>query len=238
MDGRTEDSGAGNGMEFRFRYTYYANAHIGILGANSRPSHHSREMGDAGASQPWTAAQIHAKIRSENKLSLRKLRLTELPPEQHSDPSRGDLPAAFCVVQTAIKFLQAADLGAEMVSRQTVKLENAPASPKRQRNAEGKRTRQKAKHAYTPKLEEYKGRCVRECMKIITNWNVFCHVNLSNVGFLNVNKAVAVSIDNHHKKAEIDNRNISHSPRAWVAMQHRFILFAGSGFQGGYAVAH
>eukprot|EP00961_Rhodomonas_salina_P302085 3940721-Rhodomonas_salina.3 len=75
-------------------------------------------------------------------------------------------------------------------------------------------------------------------MKIIRNWNVSCHVNLSNVGFLNVNKAVAVSIDNHKKKAEIDNHNISHSQRAWVAMQHRFILFAGAGFQGGYAVAH
>eukprot|EP00961_Rhodomonas_salina_P257100 3474397-Rhodomonas_salina.1 len=75
-------------------------------------------------------------------------------------------------------------------------------------------------------------------MKIITNWNVFCHVNLTNVGFLNVNKAVAVCIDAHHKKAELDTRNISHSPRAWVAMQHRFILFAGAGFQGGYAIAH
>eukprot|EP00961_Rhodomonas_salina_P163999 2208648-Rhodomonas_salina.1 len=195
-------------------------------------------MGDAAASPRWTAAQLHTHIRSHNKLSLRKLRLTDLPPAQHNDPSRGDLPADFCVIETAVKFLRAADLGTEMVSHHTVKQEAAPVSPKQQLNKEGKKTRTKAKHAFEAKIEEYKGQCVRESMKIISNWNVFCHVNLTNVGFLNVNKAVAVCIDSHQKKAEIDTHNISHSPRAWVAMQHKFILFAGAGLQGGYAIAH
>eukprot|EP00961_Rhodomonas_salina_P233208 3151565-Rhodomonas_salina.1 len=76
-------------------------------------------MGDAAVSPRWTAAKLHARIRSHSKLSLRKLRLTDLPPAQHDDPSRGDLPADFCVIETAVKFLRAADLGAEMVSRHT-----------------------------------------------------------------------------------------------------------------------
>eukprot|EP00961_Rhodomonas_salina_P302086 3940721-Rhodomonas_salina.4 len=78
---------------------------VSKLEAISTQSHHAHEMGDAAASQPWTAAQIHAKILSEHKLSLRKLRLTELHHEKHSDQSRGDLPTEFCVVQTAIKLL-------------------------------------------------------------------------------------------------------------------------------------
>eukprot|EP00961_Rhodomonas_salina_P080251 1079354-Rhodomonas_salina.1 len=65
-----------------------------------------------------------------------------------------------------------------MVSRHTVKQEAAPVSPKRQRNKEGKKTRKKAKHAFDAKIEEYKGRCVSESMKIISNWNVFCHSRL------------------------------------------------------------
>eukprot|EP00961_Rhodomonas_salina_P298110 3937802-Rhodomonas_salina.2 len=62
----------------------------------AKKSKYKHEMGNAAASPRQTAPQLHAHIRSHNKLSLRKLRLTELPPAQHTDPSRGDLPADFC----------------------------------------------------------------------------------------------------------------------------------------------
>ena len=112
----------------------------------------------------------------------------------------------------------------------------APCKPVRQRNAAGKKTKQRTQQSFENPIAAHKTRCIRECVDIVHNWNVFCRITLSNVGFLNVCKAVSTNIDAHKKTAEIDFRNISHSPRAWVCMQNKSVMFAGSGFEGGFAI--